>query len=393
MTLALLTLFVGCSTDTDDAPALEEPLPPGERGKGKGKLGNRRDLVGALPGGPEGRRGELPGGPPGAPEADLVFDGTPAPGDTPPLHFFYTVHAHLDGYALPYDDAAMKQLNAQKAANMLAIVEGIAEVAQRYDVKVTWELVEGTARGLPAHEGTENHCWKKLAAKGDEIGLHTHDYEQIQSGFRAVQEVMGRQPTVGSGMMAAARRAGESGALGSLNSQLQLLVDLGITAASDNLAPGAGNPLTNVCDSFGDDNDSASVTGNHLFPWRPNLSGGNACQAHSAGKLVLVDHVDATALFGSRGRMPSVLGPDNFATLQTKFDAALAYMEHHKPDRTAAWGFVTHLTEYTSDKDGTARPEASALAALDDFFAHVDAKRKEGRVTFSTVSEIAAEVP
>lgn len=70
-------------------------------------------------------------------------------------------------------------------------------------------------------------------------------------------------------------------------------------------------------------------------------------------------------------------------------DAALAYMEEQRPERVAAWGFVTHITEYAVGSKAENPPDPASLAALDRFLAYVGEKATTGRVIFATASEIA----
>ena len=64
-------------------------------------------------------------------------------------------------------------------------------------------------------------------------------------------------------------------------------------------------------------------------------------------------------------------------------------METHRPDRTAAWGFVTHITEYAVGSAAENPPDPASLEALGRFLAYVDEKRAQGRVVYATARDIA----
>ncbi|MCD6288891.1 MAG: hypothetical protein J7M34_00190, partial [Anaerolineae bacterium] len=108
--------------------------------------------------------------------------------------------------------------------------------------------------------------------------------------------------------------------------------------------------------------------------------------------FLLVDHVSADWMTGPGGRVVPVLTDDNFAVLKDYLDGALEYMAQNRPTRPAAWGFVSHIAEYTPRSDATAPPSDDALNALDRFLSYLEEKKDEGRVVFATVSTIADEV-
>jgi hypothetical protein len=106
--------------------------------------------------------------------------------------------------------------------------------------------------------------------------------------------------------------------------------------------------------------------------------------------MLLVNHVSIEA-FITGGQMPDVLGSASFEKLGADLDGALAYMAANKPSRPAVWGFVTHIIEY-GEGNGTAGPDANAVAALDSFLTYADSLRGQGRLVFATVQEIADAV-
>ena len=115
----------------------------------------------------------------------------------------------------------------------------------------------------------------------------------------------------------------------------------------------------------------------------------NICADDPDGDFLLVDHVGADWMRGSDGRFVQVLTDDDFAVLQNYLNGALTYMADNCPTRLAAWGFVSHISEYTPKNDATALPSQDALDALDRFLIYLEQKKGEGRVVFSNVSVIA----
>lgn len=377
----MIAWLLACATATEAAPTPEEAVPveaktqpTGPRGKAGGPRGGGRARGGGITVEPD----------------PTILAREPAEGETPPLHFFYAIHAHMGGEHLPYHDLDMTDLDRTKAENMLATVEAITETAARYDIKLTVELVAGTAKGLAEYEG-EDHVWRRLREAGHEIGLHTHKATSLQSTANVITDATGGPPTVGSGMMAWVNRMQPSAAQGSIASELGVVGGLGMASASANFSPAdSRNPLATTCSSIGEGNDMWSVTGNLLFPWRPSAT--DPCVHDPNGPVVVVDHVPMSGMLVA-GRIQDTLDDTSFGQLTTWFDNAITYMELYKPGRPAAWGFVTHLTEYVPGRDASMGPDAEAIAALDRFFAHVHEQAEAGRVTYATVSEIAAKVP
>ena len=324
--------------------------------------------------------------------ADCTVQGDTLPGDEiPPLYFFYAIHTHGTGDYLPYQDDSMQTIDPQVADNMLAAIEGIAEVMDRYGARGTWEVVYGTATGLCTYQGPD-HVFAQLQAAGHEIGAHAHQMEDIARAVSALQDDCGIVPQTNSGFITfiTSAQAGQQQAMMSL--ALQNTLDLGMTAGTVNFSPGGGrNPFGALCDNqLGVGNDMWPQSGNLMFPWQPDYANQNVCAHDPTGEVVLVDHVSIEWLIlpGSDGP-PDVVGDAHFAQLQDWFDAALDYMAEQRPQRVAAWGFVTHITEYAVGGHGEHGPDPQALAALDRFLAYVDTQRADGRVVYTTAAEIA----
>lgn len=87
----------------------------------------------------------------------------------------------------------------------------------------------------------------------------------------------------------------------------------------------------------------------------------------------------------------ALLSGTEFGKLQVNFDAAVDYVAQHPSDHVPAWGLVTHITEYTKQGNGSTGPDKSALDALDAFLTHVDTKRADGRVVYSSPAAIARQ--
>jgi len=285
----------------------------------------------------------------------------------PPLLFFYAIHTHASGEHLPYGDPGMTTLDPLKAENMLAAIEGITVVLDSYGVKGTWEFLPAGAQGL-CEFGGQNHALAQLEAHGHEIGVHAHQLAQTQQAFAALQLQCGITPHTTSGLVVQVQNLGMGDAQDAASRALQEAADLDLRVSTVNLSPGGGkNPFDEICgDQFGIGNDMWGETGNLMFPWRPDISGGDICVHDEGGPVVLLDHVSIEWLILEEGGAP----PDVLT------------------DLVAAWGFVTHITEYAEGNQAEAPPDPASLAALDRFLAYVDSKRVEGRVVYVTASEI-----
>lgn len=311
--------------------------------------------------------------------------------DIPPLYFFYVIHTHAAGDWHPYEDPDLTQLNRQSADNVIAAIDEIREVLDRYGVKGTWEVVYGTARGVCTYQGAD-HIFTQLQNTGHEIAVHAHSTEFIDDTFNNLVDDCGITATTSSGFLLDAYAAGYSGAQGAVTLAIQQAVDLGMHVGTENLTPSDDkNPFGEVCEEIiGDGNDMWSRTGNLMYPWKPDYENLNICEHNPDGDMTFVDHVSITwtILPGEPGPA-DVLSDQNFDQLQVMFDAALDYMADERPDRVAVWGFVTHITEYAIGNQAENPPHPEALAALDRFLAYVDTQRIAGKVIYATASEIA----
>lgn len=317
---------------------------------------------------------------------------TPAGKDDaiPPLYFFYAIHTHVQGDWLPYKSPPMLEIDSRAAENMLLAISGIQEVLDRYGVKATWEVVYGTAKGLCTYQG-QNHIFRQLEAAGHEIAVHAHRTEDISRAAENLRADCGMNPQTTSGFIAEVSQAGTGGAQAAMIEAIQVSLANGLTIGTENLSPGGGkNPFGELCaNQIGVGNDMWQETGNLMFPWRPDTLGGNICADNPQAQLVFVDHVSIEWLMRAGGGVPDVVGDAQFDALRGMFDAALDYMEQNRPQRVAAWGFVTHITEYAPGSKAENPPNPQALAALDRFLAYVDSQRAEGRVIYATAGEIA----
>lgn len=318
--------------------------------------------------------------PPLSPEQEAV----------PPIYFFYAIHTHASGDYLPYTEPPMLTIDPQTAENMVLTISSMQEVLDRYQIRGTWEVVYGTAKGICTYQG-ENHIFQQLQDAGHEIAAHAHQTDHIDDVVQNLMNDCGVTPVTTSGFLLEAERAGPAGAQEALSLAIQVSLDNGLTVGTENLAPSGGkNPFTEICQAqLGIGNDMWLQTGNLMFPWRPDYANGNICAHNPEGEMVFIDHVSIEwTVLPDQGKA-DVLGLAEFTNLRTMFDAALAYMEQNRPQRLAVWGFVTHITEYAPGSFGRNPPDPSALAALDDFLAYVDSKHDQGRIIYATASQIA----
>jgi len=316
-------------------------------------------------------------------------------GNTPPIFFFYAIHVHGSKEYLPYTDPGQTAIDLQAAENMLAAIEGIAAVLDRYGAKATWEFMAPTVEGLVEYQGGPL-IFEALQAKGHEIGVHGHRMEAIPQAVAAFENTLGIDPVTSSGFLTQVPVTGEAQAQGAMSLVMRMTAENGLSVGTVNFTPGGEmNTISGACDNqLGTGNDMYPVTGNLLFPWHPDYLNEDICSDLPGGEMTLIDHVPLTGFIlpGEEGP-PDVLGSQHFGQLQGYFDNALGYMAEEQPDRTAAWGFVTHIIEYALGSNAENPPEESALAALDDFLSHVAVYEEQGLVIFATASEIADQVP
>ncbi|MFQ5593507.1 MAG: hypothetical protein ACE5HA_05100 [Anaerolineae bacterium] len=314
----------------------------------------------------------------------------PTSDQSPPLYFLYAIHTHVQGDWFPYTDLGMTEIDTQVADNMIAAIDGIAQVLESHGAKGSWEVVYGTSKGLCTYQG-DDHVFQQLVDSGHEVGVHAHRTVHIEPAFQNLEDYCGITADLTSGFMIEAADAGAEGAQETLSQAIEEALGLGMTVGTENLSPAdPKNPFGELCDDqIGVGNDMWEQSGNLMFPWRPDYTNRNICADDPEGDMVFVDHVPpGWMILPDQGKV-DVLSDANFDQLREQFDAALAYMEENQPDRVAAWGFVSHINEYAVGSRGENPPDATALAALDRFLEYVDSKVAEGRVVYATAGEIA----
>ena len=333
------------------------------------------------------------------PAGSQTTESAPPPGagseDIPPLYFFYAIHVHGSKEFLPYTDPGQGEVDPVAAANMLAAIQGIAEVLDRYGAKATWEFMGPTVRGLAEYQGGPV-IFDQLLAAGHEIGVHGHQLDAIPRAVEALDDVVKLDPTTSSGFITQVPVSGSAQAKSALSLVLRMTAEQGLTVGTVNFSPGGEkSDIAEAClNQLGEGNDMYAETGNLLFPWRPDYPNEDPCRDLPGGKITLIDHIPLTG-FVLPGEIapPDVLGSQHFDQIEVYFDQAVGYLAHHQPDRTAAWGFVTHIIEYAVGSQMENPPDGSALEALDEFLAHVDDFARQGLVIYATASEIAEQVP
>ncbi len=329
---------------------------------------------------------------PTAPAPPLLEDSS---ADAPPLYFFYAIHVHGSKEFLPYADPGQTAIDPVAAENILAAIEGIAAVLDKYGAKATWEFMAPTVKGLVEYQGGPA-IFERLLDNGHEIGVHGHQMDAVPQAVEALREYAGIDPVTSSGFITQVPVTGEAQALSAMSLVMRMTADNGLSVGTVNFNPGGEmNTISRACnDQLGTGNDMFGETGNLIFPWRPDYLNEDICSDLPGGNITLIDHVPLTSFIlpGEDGP-PDVLGNQHFDQLQGYFDNAIGYMVENQPERTAAWGFVTHIIEYAWGSQGESPPEDSALAALDEFLSHVNTYKEKGLVIYATASEIAEQVP
>lgn len=311
------------------------------------------------------------------------------------LNVFYVIHTHLSDDRLPYDSKLMKDgdLNGTKADNMVAIINGIKGIADKHGLKIAWQPTLGPAKGFCQHQGS-NHIFKQLLAEGHEIGIHAHKEDDLEPTYGYLTNECGIAPkdiSSASGYQAFLGDKTGADRAAAFSEHAKTFSSWGIGVGTSNLAPdGDGShEMAPVCtDQWGNNGDSWKTTDNFLYPWKPDLTNSVPCDHDSAGTFVMVDHSGPSWTLAS-GSKATVLSATEFDALQVHFDAAISAVGAGTNGNVAAWGLVTHITEYTASNTGQGGSSQSALDALDAFLSYIDTKRDQGLVTYSTPSAAA----
>lgn len=314
-------------------------------------------------------------------------DGVGEAHSDPPLYVFYAIHVHQKGGAdhHPYRTPQLQRIDKDLAKAYTQVIGDLADVLNKHDFPGTWQVIYGLSRGLCTLQGPQ-HVFRALADEGHEIATHFHDAEDMEPALENLRDDCGLPPTTISGLLPVSTRNGTSGAQETISGDIELHTDLGASAATINLSPARRNPFTRLCrGEIGVGNDMAEQTGNLMFPWKPDYRNNNICNEDASSDFVLVDHVN----LGWAKRRAGPVSAEQFERLREKFDEALEYMQHNHPERVAAWGFVTHIYEYTTGQGANMRTAESALEALSDFLDDVDREVDNGRVVYATAGQIA----
>jgi hypothetical protein len=287
-----------------------------------------------------------------------------------PLYVFYAIHTHSVG-----DE--MKDRETFEYASQT--VWAIADTLKKHGAKGTFEVVYGFAEGAYQYQGKDN-ILLKLEKEGHEVGLHSHKIPTNQRVYESVTKA-GITPSTASGFLAMAKKDPQE----SLSSVLEEFAEMGITVGTSNLNPedDVRNPFGKLCENIiGEDNDMWEITGNLMYPWRPDYINKNICKHNPNAKILFLDHVNPDWM----NPPVDVLGPDEFDNLKPMLDAAVEIASKN-PQKVSVWGFVTHYMEYVRGSEGP--PEQSAIDALDDFLSYVDKYVAQGKVKYATAREIA----
>jgi hypothetical protein len=306
-----------------------------------------------------------------------------------PLRVIYAIHTHLTGDHYPYSDDSLSSIDPTVATNARLTIEGLASILDRYGVVATWELVYGMAAGLCTYPESQN-VLNSLLSSGHEIGTHSHNSSDIIAAYMALEDNCGIEANVTSGFLIDATRP-NADPHQVISEDIQIALDMGIHVTTENLSLGSGrDPFGETCTQIGIGNDMAELTGNMLYPWRPDYLNTNICNHNPTGEMVFLDHVSIEwILLDGQSGAPDVLDERHFSQLQSYFDAALAYHEAHPGQGVAVWGFVSHITEYMPGGQGQFGPDSDSLAALDDFLAYLAQYEAQGRIEFVTASQAA----
>jgi hypothetical protein len=311
------------------------------------------------------------------------------------LNVFYVIHLHLSDDRLPYDSKLMKDsdLNADKADNMVSIVNSIKGVADKHGLKIGWQPTIGPAKGFCAHHRS-NHIFKQLLADGHEVGIHAHKVADLQPTYDYLRNDCGlaeNEITNASGYQVFLGDRTGAGRAAYFSEIVQTISGWNIHVGTSNIAPESdgSHEMAPLCtEQWGDNTDSWKTTDNLLYPWKPDVESEVPCAHNPAGVFVMVDHSGPEWTITDAGKA-NVLSGTEFNQLKVHFDAALDAVAGGTDGHVAAWGFVTHISEYTTNNKGQTTAHQGALDALDAFLSYVDTKRDEGLAVYSSPAAIA----
>ena len=101
------------------------------------------------------------------------------------------------------------------------------------------------------------------------------------------------------------------------------------------------------------------MTDNLLLPWKPDLVNKVPCNHDPKGAFVMVDHSGPEWMVTEAGKANSVRN-EHFDQLRVHFDAALDAVAKGTDGKIPAWGFVTHISEFTLDNNADGPPDRGA---------------------------------
>lgn len=296
--------------------------------------------------------------------------GGPAPGK---LKFFYVIHVH-DGL----DET--KPFLENEFSYVKDAVESIASVLEAHGAKGTFLFVRRAAEAAWNYQGEAN-LLKELEERGHDVGMHSH-LTSISPGESPESYVMSvRENILRCGVTNLRVYEGRIAGNGT-TTDLELAADAGFTVYSGNSAEEL--KIRNITVE-GNTPEMASATGNLMHPWRPNYLARELLTHNPQGKLVAVDHI-GPGVIHEEGEQTTTLEQSDFDRLKERFNATFDFID---PNLVNAWGFVTHNFEYTTHRYGFGPVAQSALDLLDNFLSYVDGFVSQGRVEYTTSSEVA----
>lgn len=295
---------------------------------------------------------------------------------TPRVNVFYIIHVHSGADRRP----EMAPLSGSEFDGTVAAIVKIADVLEAHSAVGTFHVMQNFADAVVRFQGVDNNILKDLEKRGHEVGAHVHTdlFNQWQNTREAI--IRAGIPEVYT--LSGVKRTRLSG-----NEAFKRVADLGFKVATGNNSPLDPLPMDGFKDSgiWGfEKNQAYRSAGAFLYPWMPDYEKHSISTHNPNGKVLYLDAVPPNLWMGAGS-----LDDAAFGRLRKYFDSAVAASSG---DRMAAWGFVTHETEYQSEHglfEPSNPPHDAALKALDDFLKFID--KMGGNIAWSTPKKIYLE--
>ena len=253
-------------------------------------------------------------------------DGEPLP---PPVHAVFSVVVRGDTSWAPYASRELTGLDEEAAAAVGQRLRQLDAVLAEAGVPASIELAYGTAAALCE---VDPEVLDLLESHGHVIGMHARTNGETFRVLRALASCE-RRPDTASGLPWIADPVGPDPTTSTTLDDAMAVLNLhGIGQVV-----GAVSPTCEALGLAGHTNEYG--TGAFTAPWRSAWFEGNACADSPAGRIVVVDQVEAAVGQGDERLDAGALG-----AVDTRMDQTLGWaadQRYDEPEELPAPGFLT----------------------------------------------------